>query len=65
MENDKLKQEILSLLYQWVTDKKIPQIRGGMVEDLEAFTLSVLAQKELKVSAERMISNKEQGEKSE
>lgn len=50
-----LKQKCLNLAYQWLNDKKIPQIKKGMVEDLEQFILSYVAEEETKKTAQRMV----------
>lgn len=54
-----LKALALEQLYTWVSEKKIPHIRAGMVEDLEGLILKVLADTEARLSAQRTISRAE------
>lgn len=49
-----LKQHILDFLYNQVQKNNIPQIRKGMVEDVEAFILTLIAQEEARQAAFRM-----------
>ena len=49
-----MRSRILEFLYKQVTEKKIPVIKTGMVEDFEAFIVSILADEQARKSAERM-----------
>ncbi len=51
---------ILNFLYQQVKENKIPQIKKGMVEDLEAFVASELAVHQAEAMAKRMRAQSEQ-----
>lgn len=53
-----IKPKSLDFLYKWVSENKIPQIKKGMVEDLEAFAVAMLAEVESARSAERMQAQK-------
>lgn len=52
--SDPLRNEILAFLYKQVQENKIPQIKKGMVEDLEGFISYLLSKKETDMMAERM-----------
>jgi hypothetical protein len=52
--SDPLRNEILNFLYNQVQENKIPQLKKGMVEDLENFINYLLSRKEAEVMAERM-----------
>jgi len=49
-----VKPKALEFLYKWVSENKIPQIKKGMVEDLEALINSKLAEAEYNKTASRM-----------
>jgi hypothetical protein len=49
-----LKAKALEFLYRWVSENKIPQIKKGMVEDLEALIDNQLAEAEYSKTASRM-----------
>lgn len=51
---NELRIKILSFLYKQVEQGKIPHIRKGMPEDLEAFVLSVMSEVEALKSAAKM-----------
>lgn len=53
---DPLRTSILDFLYQQVQENKIPQIKKGMVEDLEAFVLNLINTQKAQVFYERMSS---------
>jgi hypothetical protein len=48
------KQKILEFLYSQIQKNNIAQIRKGMVEDFEAFILTVMADIEAHRAAQRM-----------
>jgi len=60
-----LKSQILEFLYDQVSQNKIPQIKKGMVEDLEGFIAKLLAELESARAAERMTMQKPDVEKGE
>lgn len=49
-----LKARVLAFLYTWTEENKIPNIRKGMVEDLEQFITTLQSETEIQKSAERM-----------
>jgi hypothetical protein len=52
--NMDLKPKILEFLYDQVQSGMIPQIRKNMLQEFEAFIVSILAEIETSKSAERM-----------
>lgn len=57
---DNTKTKALEFLYGWTNRNLIPQIKKGMVEELEAFILSVMADDASRRSAIRMQANSEE-----
>lgn len=49
-----MRSKCLEFLYKWINDNKIVMIKKGMVEDLEVFLRTTLADFEAFKSAERM-----------
>ena len=49
-----LRHRIMDFLYDQVGKKKIPHINKGMVEDFEQFVSELLAEKEMKITTDRM-----------
>ena len=60
-----LKAKILEFLYEQVTTNKIPQIKKGLVEDLEKFVTSVLAEREMSQASQRMRNQVSKEEKTD
>jgi len=54
---ENIKSKILAFLYDQVQQNKIPQIKKGMVEDLEIFIMDLLAEQEAHIAASRMIQH--------
>jgi hypothetical protein len=53
------KSKALEFLYQWTNRNVIAQVKKGMVEELEAFVLSVMAEDASQRSALRMKASSE------
>lgn len=53
------KPRVLDFLYKWVNENKIPQIKKGMVEDLEQFLAEIQSQEESEKAAQRLASRVE------
>ena len=56
---DDIKEQILQFLYKQVQKNKIPNINKGMVEELEAFVMALIADAESRRSADRMKAQSE------
>lgn len=54
------KVKALEFLYNWTNRNVISQVKKGMVEDLEAFVLGIIAEEASKRSAIRMKANSEE-----
>lgn len=54
-----LKTKVMQFLYKWTTEGKIPHIRKGMVEELEAFITDEQAKLEAERAAESMMAQQE------
>ena len=55
-----IKIKVLEFLYKWTQDSKLPHIRKGMVEDLEAFVLSFLNEAQAQQTANRVANTLEE-----
>ena len=52
-----LKSRILEFLYEQVSTNKIPHLKRGMAEDLEAFIMKILAEQQAVKAANRMTAS--------
>ena len=60
-----MKNKILDFLYDQVQQNKIPQIKKGMVEDLEGFINTLIAEDEAAKMAMRMAERAKQSNDAE
>ena len=52
-----LKAKILEFLYEQVSTNKIPHLKRGMAEDLEAFIMKILAEQQAVTVANKMAAS--------
>lgn len=60
-----VRTKILNFLYDQVSQKKIPHIRPGMVEEFEEFIQKLLAEEEIHKMSDRMAQQAAETSKSE
>lgn len=60
MSTNQLNDKVLRFLHKWINEGKVANVRKGMVEDLQNFVTSILADQEASRAAARMQQSMEQ-----
>jgi hypothetical protein len=55
-----IKTKALEFLYKWTQEAKVPHIKKGMAEDLEAFVLCFLSEAQAHQTANRVANTLEE-----